>query len=101
MGLKRLVQGAVDYEYLWNLDRRIKAAEASDSAEAKRIAREAQQWLDDKLAQLPDGVDYVRGDPKADMDVQGKFWPVHDLDKYRWQAAEYLMGINEALGGEA
>lgn len=98
--LKRLVQGAVDYEYLWNLDRRIKAAEASDSAEAKRIAREAQQWLDDKLAQLPDGVDYVRGDPKADMDVQGKFWPVHDLDKYRWQAAEYLMGINEALGGE-
>ncbi len=98
--LKRLVQGAVDYEYLWNLDRRIGTAEASNNAGAKRIARAARQWLDAKLAELPNGVDYIAGDPKADMDVQGKFWPAHDLDKYRWQAAEFIMGIDQALGGE-
>lgn len=97
--LKRLVQGAVDYEYLWNLQQRIKAAEASNNAEAKRIAAQAKQWLDSKLAELPDEVDYIRGDPKADTDVQDKFWPTHDLDKYRWQAAEFIMGIDGAMGG--
>lgn len=97
--LKRLVQGAVDYEYLWNLQRRIEAAEASRNDQAKRVAAQARQWLEGKLAELADAVDYVRGDPKADLDVQGGFWPPHDLDKYRWQAAEFIMTINEALGG--
>jgi len=98
--LKRLVQGAVDYKYLWNLDRRIMKAQQSGDADAGKIARQARQWLDDKLAQLPDGVDYIAGDPKADMDVQGAFWPVHDLNKYRWQAAEYIMHIDAALERE-
>ena len=98
--LKRLVQGAVDYEYLWNLQRRIEDAQASDNARARSIAREARKWLDEKLSELPAGVDYIAGDPKVDMDVQGRFWPVHDLDKYRWQAAEFIMGIDGAMGGE-
>jgi hypothetical protein len=99
--LKRLVQGAVDYEYLYNLDQRIREAEKSPGAEARKAAAEARAWLDAKLAQLPDGVDYVRGDPKVDQDVQGRFWPVHDLDKYRWQAAEHLMAMEKAMAGGA
>ncbi|HUS80727.1 MAG TPA: hypothetical protein VM283_05620 [Armatimonadota bacterium] len=96
--LKRLVQGAVDYEYLWNLDKRITAAEASGKPEAVKAAREAREWLNSKLAELPDSVDYVRGDPKADLDVQGAFWPVRDLDRYRWQMAEFIMAMDEAMG---
>ncbi|MEA3401810.1 MAG: hypothetical protein U9R79_11270 [Armatimonadota bacterium] len=98
--LKRLVQGAVDYEYLWNLDRLITEAEQSGRAEAAAKAREARTWLDGKLAELPDEVDYIAGDPKADLDVQGAFWPVHDLDRYRWQVAQFIMEINQALGRE-
>ncbi len=96
--LKRLVQGATDYSYLWNLDRLIEQARASDSAEAKRIADEAQAWLDGKLADIPAGSTYVRGDPRTDQDVQGRFWPVHDLDRYRWRAAEYVMALEGVLG---
>jgi hypothetical protein len=95
--LKRLVQGATDYEYLWNLDGLIKRARASDSAEAKRIADEAQAWLDGKLDDIPAGSTYVRGDPRSDRDVQGKFWPVHDLDRYRWRIAEYVMELEGVL----
>jgi|LSQX01.3.fsa_nt_gb hypothetical protein len=97
--LKRLVQGAVDYEYLWNLDRLMAKARASDSAEAKRIAAEAQTWLDDKLDDIPAGSTYVRGDPRSDQDVQGKFWPVHDIDRYRWRMAQFIMDLNAALEG--
>lgn len=97
--LKRLVQGATDYEYLYTLDRRLTAAEASNSAEARRIAAEARAWLADKLDDIPAGSTYVRGDPRSDQDVQGKFWPVHDLDRYRWQAARYIMDLDAALEG--
>ncbi len=95
--LKRLVQGAVDYEYLWNLNRLIRRARASDRAEAKRIADEAQAWLDEKLDDIPAGSTYVSGDPRSDRDVQGKFWPVHDLDRYRWRIARYMMEIEGVL----
>ncbi|MBD3292450.1 MAG: hypothetical protein GF393_05970 [Armatimonadia bacterium] len=95
--LKRLVQGATDYEYLWNLDRLISQARASDNADAKRIADEAQAWLDDKLDDIPAGSTYVRGDPRSDQDVQGKFWPVHDLDRYRWRIAGYVMELEGVL----
>jgi len=98
MWLKRLVQGAVDYEYLYTLDRRIKQGERSGKPEAVRAAREARRWLDKKLAEIPYGVTYMRGDPRADRDVQGKFWPVRDLDRYRWQAAQFIMRIEHALG---
>ncbi len=96
--LKRLVQGAVDYEYLYTLDKRIEDAEQSGNAQAGRIARDARAWLNAKLADIPAGSTYVRGDPRSDRDVQGKFWPVHDLDRYRWQMATYIMGIEQALG---
>ena len=96
--LKRLVQGATDYEYLWNLDRLMQQARDSDSAEAKKIAAEAQAWLDGKLDDIPAGSTYVRGDPRSDQDVQGKFWPVHDLDRYRWQIAQYVMALEGVLG---
>ncbi|MGD9496038.1 MAG: hypothetical protein AB7Y46_06995 [Armatimonadota bacterium] len=96
--LKRLVQGAVDYEYLWNLDRLITEAEQSGRAEAVAKAREARAWLEGKLAELPDAVTYIAGDPKADLDVQGAFWPVHDLDRYRWQAAQFIVDLNAAMG---
>ena len=96
--LKRLVQGAVDYEYLYTLDKRMTEAEKSGKADAARIARDARAWLDSKLADIPAGSTYVRGDPRSDQDVQGKFWPVHDLDRYRWQAAQFIMRIEQALG---
>lgn len=96
--LKRLVQGAVDYEYLYTLDRRLTAADASGDADAERIAGEARAWLADKLDDIPAGSTYVRGDPRSDQDVQGKFWPVHDLDRYRWQVAQYIMDLDAALG---
>jgi len=96
--LKRLVQGAVDYEYLYTLDKRMAEASQSGNADAIRIAREARTWLDAKLADIPAGSTYVRGDPRSDQDVQGKFWPVHDLDRYRWQAAQFIMGIERVLG---
>jgi hypothetical protein len=96
--LKRLVQGAVDYEYLWNLDRRLTEAEGSGNAEAVRIAREGRAWLADKLDDIPAGSTYVRGDPRSDRDVQGKFWPVHDLDTYRWRMAQFIMDLDRALG---
>ncbi len=96
--LKRLVQGAVDYEYLYTLDRRISAARRSKRKDAVRIAREARAWLDRKLADIPAGSTYVQGDPRSDRDVQGTFWPVHDLDRYRWQAARFLMDLETALG---
>jgi len=95
--LKRLVQGAVDYEYLYTLDKRIGEARESGRADATRIANEAQAWLDDKLDDIPAGSTYVRGDPRSDQDVQGKFWPVHDLDRYRWQMAQFIMDIEAAL----
>ena len=91
------VQGAVDYG-IWNLDRLIQRARASNNAEAKRLADEAQAWLDEKLDDIPAGSTYVRGDPRSDQDVQGKFWPVHDLDRYRWKMAEYVMAL-ERTGG--
>jgi hypothetical protein len=96
--LKRLVQGAVDYEYLYTLDRRLSEAEKSGKADAVRIAKEGRAWLNDKLDDIPAGSTYVRGDPRSDKDVQGRFWPVHDLDRYRWQAAQFIMGIEKALG---
>lgn len=96
--LKRLVQGAVDYKYLYTLERLIGEGEKSGNPEAVNAAREARGWLDAKLAVLPDGVDYMVGDPRADHDVQGRFWPVRDLDRYRWQMAEYIMAIQRAMG---
>jgi len=96
--LKRLVQGAVDYEYLYTLDKRTAEAERSGKADAIRIARKARAWLEAKLADIPAGSTYVRGDPRIDRDVQGKFWPVHDLDRYRWQMAQFIMDIEKALG---
>lgn len=100
--LKRLVQGAIDYKYLYTLDRLITEAQASGKPEAVKTARVAREWLDGKLGQLPEGVDYMVGDPRADHDVQGRFWPVRDLDRYRWQIAEYIMALQNALGkGEA
>ena len=96
--LKRLVQGAVDYEYLYTLDKRMTEAEQSGNADAVRIAREAQAWLGAKLSDIPAGSTYVRGDPRSDQDVQGKFWPVHDLDRYRWQVAQFIMEIEKVLG---
>ena len=98
--LKRLVQGAVDYEYLYTLDARMAEAEKSGKRGALRIARKAKAWLDEKLADIPAGSTYVRGDPRNDQDVQGTFWPVHDLDRYRWQAAQFIMDIEQALGGK-
>ena len=98
--LKRLVQGAVDYEYLYTLDKRMAEAEKSGKADAVRIARKARAWLDDKLDDIPAGSTYVRGDPRSDKDVQGKFWPVHDLDRYRWQAAQFIMDLHRAMGGK-
>jgi len=73
-------------------------AEQSGKPHAARIAQEARAWLDSKLADIPAGSTYVRGDPRSDKDVQGKFWPVHDLDRYRWQAAQFIMRIEQALG---
>ncbi len=73
-------------------------AEQSGSAGAVRIAREAQAWLGAKLSDIPAGSTYVRGDPRSDQDVQGKFWPVHDLDRYRWQVAQFIMEIEKVLG---
>jgi len=61
-------------------------------------ARLARAWLDRKLGELPDAVNYVRGDPKVDRDVQGRFWPVRDLDKYRWQMAQFITAIDKGLG---
>jgi hypothetical protein len=95
--LKRLVQGATDYEYLYTLDKRIAEARQAGSADAIKIADKAQAWLDDKLDDIPAGSTYVRGDPRSDKDVQGQFWPVHDLDRYRWRMAEFIMEIEEAL----
>ncbi len=96
--LKRLVQGAVDYEYLYNLDQHIKEAEKSGKPAAVQAAKEARAWLDAKLGELPNAVDYMVGDPRVDRDVQGRFWPVYDLDRYRWQMAEFIMAIDRALG---
>ena len=96
--LKRLVQGAVDYEYLCTLDARIREAEKSGRPEAVKRARAARAWLNAKLGELPNGVDYMRGDRRADRDVQGRFWPVHDLDKFRWRMARFIMDMNAALG---
>jgi len=95
--LKRLVQGAVDYEYLYTLDRRLRTAEKSDNKNAQQIAREARKWLDEKLSDIPAGSTYVRGDPRSDKDVQGTFWPVRDLDRYRWQMAQFIMEIGRAM----
>jgi hypothetical protein len=95
--LKRLVQGATDYEYLYTLDKRIAEARQAASADAIKIADKAQAWLDDKLDDIPAGSTYVRGDPRSDKDVQGRFWPLHDLDRYRWRMAEFIMEIEEAL----
>jgi hypothetical protein len=97
--LKRLVQGAVDYEYLYNLDERIKAAQASGKPAAVKAATEARGWLDKKLAELPHGMDTVSWDPKMEHDVQGEEWPVRDLDKYRWEMADYVMKLDQAMGG--
>jgi hypothetical protein len=97
--LKRLVQGAVDYEYLYTLDRRIAKAEQSGDSEAERIAANARKWINTKLDDIPAGSTYVRGDPRNDQDVQGRFWPVHDLDRYRWQAATFIMDIDRAARG--
>ncbi|MBU0608408.1 MAG: hypothetical protein KKI08_11020 [Armatimonadetes bacterium] len=94
--LKRLVQGAVDYEYLVNLDARIRAAQKSGKPPAMKVAAEARKWLDQKLGELPNGIDYIYWDPKLDHDVQGKDWPVRDLDQYRWQAADFLMRLDQA-----
>jgi len=96
--LKRLVQGAVDYEYLCTLDARVREAETSKKPQAVKAAARAKAWLAEKLAQLPNGVDYMRGDPKVDRDVQGRFWPVRDLDKFRWQMAEFIMAMDAGLG---
>lgn len=96
--LKRLVQGAVDYEVLSNLDERIKQAQQSGKPAAVKVATEARGWLDKKLAELPNAIDYVTWDPRLDHDVQGQEWPVRDLDKYRWQAADYLMRLGQATG---
>lgn len=98
--LKRLVQGAVDYEYLYTLDRRLAAAEESGNAQAAGIAQEARLWLDRKLADIPAGSTYVRGDPRTDQDVQGRFWPVHDLDRYRWQMAQFMLRLQQATGSK-
>jgi hypothetical protein len=98
--LKRLVQGAVDYEYLYNLDARLKQAEQSRQPAALKVAAEARGWLNGKLKELPNGIDYVYWDAKLDRDVQGAGWPVRDLDKYRWQAADYLMRLDQAMGGK-
>lgn len=95
--LKRLVQGATDYEYLYTLDKRMAEARQAGNARAIKIADEAQAWLDDKLDDLPAGSTYVRGDPRSDKDVQGEFWPVNDLDRYRWRMADFIMQIQEAL----
>ena len=97
--LKRLVQGAVDYEYLYTLDQRLAAAEKSRQKDALNIAREARAWLNDKLDDIPAGSTYVSGDPRSDQDVQGKFWPVNDLDRYRWQMAQFIMDIDQTLEG--
>ena len=99
--LKRLVQGAVDYEYLWTLDQRIREAQASAQPAAREAAGTAREWLDAKLAELPDSVDYVVGDPRIDHDVQGRFWPVHDLDRFRWQMAQHIMTLDQATGRAA
>ena len=64
---------------------------------AAAAARAARAWLDGKLRELPNGVEYIAGDARVDQDVQGRFWPVRDLDKLRWQAAEHLMAIDRAL----
>lgn len=96
--LKRLVQGAVDYEVLYTLDRRMVEAERSGKPAAVEIAHKAEAWLDDRLEDIPAGSTYVRGDPRNDQDVQGTFWPVHDLDRYRWQAAQFIMDTEKALG---
>ncbi|MCE5238331.1 hypothetical protein LLH23_07540 [bacterium] len=98
--LKRLVQGAVDYEYLWNLDQRIKAAQASGKPAAVKAAAQARAWLDGKLSELPNAIDTVYWDPKMEHDVQGKEWPVRDLDKFRWQMADYMMKLDQVLGGK-
>jgi hypothetical protein len=98
--LKRLVQGAVDYEYLFNLDARIKRAQQSGKPAALKVAAEARGWLDGKLKELPNGIDYVYWDAKLDRDVQGAGWPVRDLDKFRWQVADYVMRLDQAMGGK-
>ncbi len=96
--LKRLVQGAVDYEYLFNLDAHITAAQQSGKPAAVKAATEARAWLDQKLGELPHAIDTVYWDPKMEHDVQGREWPVRDLDKYRWQLADYVMKLDQAMG---
>jgi hypothetical protein len=95
--LKQLVEGELDFKYLYTLDESIRAAEDSGTGAARRIAGQARAWLGGKLAEIPDGVDYRPSDPCAEDEVQGRFWPRADLDRYRLQMGRFIMALERAM----
>jgi len=98
MRLKWAVEGAIDYKYLFLLDGLIREGRASTNPVARTRADEARAWLEARLATLPDAVDASRDNPEWYGEVRpGPGWSDDDYDRYRWQAATFIMAIREAL----
>ena len=97
--LKRMVEGADDYKYLYMLDQLTKKAQASGKPGAAKAAASARAWLDKKLDSVPEGVDDLSGLAEWYNEVRkGVSWYTGDFDKYRWQAAEHIMNLQKELG---
>jgi hypothetical protein len=97
--MKRIVEGCIDYKYLYMLDKLIKEADASGKPATKQAAAQAQAWLKERLSVLSDGVDDTFTDPRWYGNVQpGGNWTRADYDRYRWQAAEFIMALQKELG---
>ena len=96
---KRMLEGAHDYRYLVMLDQLIKKSEASGNAPARKTAREARAWIDDKLAKLADGTGEMPGGAAWYGHIaEDMCWPIGDLDKYRWQMTELILALRKELG---
>ena len=88
---ERSSEGAVDYKYLYTLDKRVKAALAGSDDKKKKTAGEAKAYLDGLYSKIPDfEVSKASGGADAGADVSG----MTQLEGWRWKLAQYLAALN-------
>lgn len=92
--LKRVVQGAYDYKYLYTLKQLIQQAEASKEPSARKAAAAANEWL----TEMMDGFPLALNPCTIYETPDGHRWSNPSLDMHRWVMARHIMSLRKALG---
>jgi len=80
-------EGIDDMKYVYTLSTLIDEAKQSESAEARRVAAEAEESLDEMKDDIPE--EYMGELPDL--------WTVHSTQAYRWYLATLIMKLQAAL----